>query len=53
MIKSAQVTLGGMKKSSTMKVPKQYWGHKRKFSIIKGAHTKLGGMKKNPMDLKF
>jgi hypothetical protein len=33
-------------------VPKQYYGHIRKFSIIKGAQTKLGGMKKNPKDPK-
>jgi len=32
MTKSAQTTLGGMKKSSTIKVPKQHWG----------------GMKENP-----
>jgi hypothetical protein len=34
------------------KCPNNIGGHKRKFSIIKGAQTKLRGMKKNPKDLK-
>jgi len=29
-------------KTLMIEVPKQHWGHKRKFSIIKGAQTKLG-----------
>jgi hypothetical protein len=34
-----------MKKSSTIKVPKQHWGHERKSPMIKSAQTKLRGMK--------
>jgi hypothetical protein len=34
-------------------VPKQHGGYKRKFSIIKGAQTKLEGMKKNLKDPKI
>jgi hypothetical protein len=33
-------------------VPKQHWGHKRKFSMIKVAHAKLGHDKENPKDPK-
>jgi hypothetical protein len=36
------------------KRPNNTGGHKRKFSIIKSAQTKLGGMKKkNPKDPKI
>jgi hypothetical protein len=41
------------KKPQRLKVPKQYWGHKRNFSIIKAAHAKLGHDKENPKDLSF
>jgi len=34
-------------------MPSNTGGHKRKFSIIKGAQTKLGGMKKNLKDPKI
>jgi len=40
------------KKPQRLKVPKQYWGHKRNFSIIKAAHAKLGHDKENPKDPK-
>jgi hypothetical protein len=51
MIKSAQTILGGMKKSSMIKVPKQHWGYERKSSMIKSAQTKQGGMKESQKDL--
>ena len=53
MIESAQITLEGMKVFNDESAQTIMGGHKRKFSIIKGAHTKLGGMKKNPKDPKI
>jgi len=53
MIESAQITLGGMKNLNDWKCPNNAGGHKRKFSITEGAHTKLGGMKKYPKDSKI
>jgi hypothetical protein len=41
------------KKTHDWKCRSNTGGHKRKFSIIKGARTNLGGMKKNPKDQKF
>jgi len=41
------------KKLNDWKCRSNTGGHKRKFSIIKGTRTNLGGMKKNPKDQKF
>jgi hypothetical protein len=54
MIESAQITLGGMKKSSIIESAHTILGGiKENSQSIEGAHTKLGGMKKNPKDPKI